>query len=61
MDPDFHEFLAGELKQIREQGLFKEEWPSSRAGAGDPRRGAGRARAQLLREQLLGLSSHPSC
>ena len=27
MDASFHEFLSGELKQIREQGLFKEEWP----------------------------------
>ena len=27
MDTKFREFLAGELKQIREQGLFKEEWP----------------------------------
>ena len=27
MDPDFDAFVAGELRQIREQGLFKEEWP----------------------------------
>jgi hypothetical protein len=27
MDPKFREFLAGELKQIREQGLINEEWP----------------------------------
>jgi len=27
MDPRFGEFLAGELAQIREQGLYKEEWP----------------------------------
>ena len=27
MDDAFREFLAGELQQIREQGLFKEEWP----------------------------------
>jgi glycine C-acetyltransferase len=27
MDPRFDEFLGGELRQIREQGLFKEEWP----------------------------------
>ena len=27
MDPRFHEFLSGELRQIREQGLWKEEWP----------------------------------
>jgi glycine C-acetyltransferase len=27
MDPSFREFLAGELKSIRDQGLYKEEWP----------------------------------
>jgi glycine C-acetyltransferase len=27
MDPNFDAFLAGELRQIRDQGLFKEEWP----------------------------------
>jgi glycine C-acetyltransferase len=27
MDPRFHETVSGELRQIREQGLFKEEWP----------------------------------
>jgi len=27
MDPRFREFLAGELNEIRERGLFKEEWP----------------------------------
>jgi len=25
MDPSFRKFLAAELEQIREQGLFKEE------------------------------------
>jgi glycine C-acetyltransferase len=27
MDPDFDAFVAGELRQIRDQGLWKEEWP----------------------------------
>ena len=27
MDPRYHEFLAGELAQIKQQGLWKEEWP----------------------------------
>jgi glycine C-acetyltransferase len=27
MDPNFDAFIAGELKQIRDQGLWKEEWP----------------------------------
>jgi glycine C-acetyltransferase len=27
MDPSFQQFLAGELASIREQGLYKEEWP----------------------------------
>ena len=27
MDPNFDAFISGELRQIREQGLFKEEWP----------------------------------
>jgi glycine C-acetyltransferase len=27
MDPSFQSFLAGELQSIRDQGLYKEEWP----------------------------------
>ena len=27
MDPNFDAFLSGELRQIKDQGLFKEEWP----------------------------------
>ena len=27
MDPRFDDFVAGELRQIQDQGLFKEEWP----------------------------------
>jgi glycine C-acetyltransferase len=27
MDPNFEAFVAGELRQIRDQGLWKEEWP----------------------------------
>jgi hypothetical protein len=27
MDVSFHEHLSRELNEIREQGLFEEEWP----------------------------------
>ena len=27
MDPTFDAFIAGELREIRDQGLWKEEWP----------------------------------
>ena len=27
MDPRFDGFVQGELRQIKDQGLFKEEWP----------------------------------
>ena len=53
MDPRFREFLAGELEAIREQGLFKEEWPILGQQGPEIRvEGRDRARAQLLREQL---------
>ncbi len=55
MDPAFREFLAGELTQIQEQGLFKEEWPLLGPQGAEIRVSrAARARAQLLREQLPG-------
>jgi glycine C-acetyltransferase len=60
MDPTFRTFLSGELQQIREQGLFKEEWPIE--GAQGPEiRVAGRARPVLnfCANNYLGLSSHP--
>ena len=53
MDPRFREFLAGELRAIREQGLFKEEWPILGPQGPEIRvAGSRRAGAQLLRQQL---------
>ena len=59
-DPRFTEFLAGELKQIRAQGLWKEEWPI--LGAQGPEiRVQGREGTVLnfCANNYLGLSSHP--
>ncbi len=60
MDPRYHEFLAGELAQIRQQGLWKEEWPI--LGAQGPRiRVKDRAQPVLnfCANNYLGLSSDP--
>jgi glycine C-acetyltransferase len=60
MDPSHREFLSGELQQIREQGLWKEEWPI--LGAQGPEiRVEGRAQPVLnfCANNYLGLSSHP--
>ena len=60
MDPRFHEFLAGELRQIREQGLWKEEWPIL-GHQGPEIRVEGRERPVLnfCANNYLGLSGHP--
>jgi glycine C-acetyltransferase len=60
MDPRFHEFLAGELRQIREQGLWKEEWPIL-GHQGPEIRVQGRERPVLnfCANNYLGLSGHP--
>ena len=60
MDPRFREFLAGELSQIREQGLFKEEWPIL-GPQGPEIRVSGRDGTVLnfCANNYLGLSSHP--
>ena len=60
MDAAFREFLAGELKQIREQGLFKEEWPIL-GEQGPEIRVEGRSAPVLnfCANNYLGLSSHP--
>ena len=60
MDPKFREFLAGELDAIREQGLFKEEWPIL-GEQGPEIRVEGRQEPVLnfCANNYLGLSSHP--
>ena len=60
MDAAFREFLAGELKQVREQGLFKEEWPIL-GEQGPEIRVEGRSAPVLnfCANNYLGLSSHP--
>src|SRR5580765_7293181 len=59
MDPLFHEFLKTELTQIREQGLFKEEWPLL-GHQGAEIRVAGRDGTVLnfCANNYLGLSGH---
>ena len=59
-DRRFTEFLAGELKQIREQGLWKEEWPI--LGSQGPEIRVEGRRGSVLNfcaNNYLGLSSHP--
>jgi glycine C-acetyltransferase len=60
MDPAFCDFLAGELKQIQEQGLFKEEWPLL-GPQGALIRVLGRSEPVLnfCANNYLGLSGHP--
>ncbi len=60
MDPSFRDFLSAELATIREQGLFKEEWPIL-GEQGPEIRVAGRERPVLnfCANNYLGLSGHP--
>jgi len=60
MDASFREFLAGELEQVREQGLFKEEWPIL-GEQGPEIRVEGREAPVLnfCANNYLGLSGHP--
>jgi len=60
MDPSFLSFLKGELQSIREQGLFKEEWPIL-GEQGPVIRVEGRSEPVLnfCANNYLGLSSHP--
>jgi glycine C-acetyltransferase len=60
MDAAFNEFLGGELDKIREQGLFKEEWPIL-GEQGPEIRVEGREEPVLnfCANNYLGLSGHP--
>ena len=60
MDAAFRDFLSAELASIRQQGLFKEEWPIL-GEQGPEIRVAGRARPVLnfCANNYLGLSGHP--
>jgi glycine C-acetyltransferase len=60
MDARYREFLAGELEQIKAQGLWKEEWPLL-GPQGPEIRVAGRTGPVLnfCANNYLGLSAHP--
>jgi glycine C-acetyltransferase len=60
MDARFGEFVRGELEHVREEGLWKEEWPIL-GPQGAEVRVAGRAEPVLnfCANNYLGLSSHP--
>jgi glycine C-acetyltransferase len=60
MDPRFREAVTADLRQIREQGLWKEEWPLL-GPQGPEIEVEGRAGSVLnfCANNYLGLSSHP--
>ena len=60
MDLTFRDFLAGELKQIQEQGLFKEEWPLLGPQGAEIRvSGQSAPVLNFCANNYLGLSGHP--
>ncbi len=60
MDPSFGTALGTELQKIREQGLFKEEWPIlGPQGASIRVEGCPEPVLNFCANNYLGLSSHP--
>jgi glycine C-acetyltransferase len=60
MDPRFEGALEAELGRIREQGLYKEEWPIlGRQGAEIRVRGRDEPVLNFCANNYLGLSGHP--
>jgi len=60
MDARFHEAVAAELRSIREQGLFKEEWPIlGHQGAWIRVEGRAEPVLNFCANNYLGLSGHP--
>lgn len=60
MDPSYRDFLSAELKQIREQGLWKEEWPIvGHQGAEIVVHGRSEPVLNFCANNYLGLSGHP--
>ncbi len=60
MDPAFADFLSAELDGIKEQGLFKEEWPIlGHQGAEIRVEGRPQPVLNFCANNYLGLSGHP--